>query len=683
MLTPTNSSHIEILAPAGDFDSVVAAVRCGADAVYLGGTRLNARKGASNFDLPLLKKTISYCKARDVAVHLTLNTIVFDDEIEEAVLSIQEAAKAGVDALIVQDLTVASLAKKLAPSLPLHASTQLSVHNLEGVLALSELGFSRAVIARELSLSELEHIVKHSPIAVETFVHGALCMSLSGQCYLSGMIGGRSGNRGRCAQPCRLPFASTGATHALSLKDLSEIQYLPLYQDMGMASLKIEGRLKRPEYVAAAVTACVQARNGETPDYAVLEAVFSRSGFTDGYATGALGDNMFGTRRRQDVVSAQDTFQQLAGLYHQETPLVPVSFSFTAQAGKPSALTVTDTQGNEVSAENQVPAPAKTAPLDHGRAAAALERTGGTPFYPTEIDTDIQDGIFLPAAALNALRRDCLDQLLAQRGAITPHPFTPFPLEEPSYQREVPKKPRLRLRFSSIQQLSPELADKAEYLIFPLSQLTKESLEVLSPYKEKIIFEVPSYYFGDTKAILDALSFASQQGFGNIMLGNLSGITLSENFDFALHGDFTLNTVNRTALEQYALLGFSSMTMSVEYGLSEADTRSPIPRGIVAYGWLPAMVFRNHPSGMEGKNGTLTDRMGVEFFVEKQPEVSVLYNSVPLTLADRKNQLQGLDFITFYFTRESKEQCQQIASDFLAGKTPEQFTRGSYFSRVL
>lgn len=678
-----HNNPIEILAPAGDFDSVLAAVRSGADAIYLGGTRLNARKGASTFDLPLLKKTVAYCHARNVAVHLTLNTIVFDDEIPQAVLSIQEAAAAGVDALIVQDLAVARLVQTHAPTLPLHGSTQLSVHNLAGVQALAALGFQRAVIARELSLSELEYLAKHSPIEIETFVHGALCMSISGQCYLSGMIGGRSGNRGRCAQPCRLPFASEESTHALSLKDLSHIQYLPVFAELGIASLKIEGRLKRPEYVAASVTACVDARAGKTPDYDTLQAVFSRSGFTDGYATGALGDSMFGTRTRRDVVSAQDTFTALAQLYHQEVPLVPITMELRAAKDTPVSLTVKDTDGREITVTGAPPEIARTTPTTEGRARAALERTGGTPFDPVEILCHIEDGLMLPASVMNQLRRQALDQLLEQRSQLTPHPFHEATLPVPKERAATTETPEHRIRIGSLEQLTPTLAERARWIIVPQELLGPALYSQAEPYLHKIMVEQQRIAFDPVS--VQALQQAQARGIVNLLVTNLSGITLGHNLGFLLHGDFTLNTVNRMAVEEYRRHGVLSMTMSLEYGFAQADTRQPIPWGIVAYGWMPLMIFRNHPAGLHGQDGFLTDRMGIQFYVQRQKEASVLYNSVPLTLADRGQQLQELapDFITFYFTHETPAECEKVLADFAQGTTPAyDFTRGMYQPRV-
>ena len=316
---------VEILAPAGSFDALVAAVRCGANAVYLGAGDFNARRNADNFTEKELKEAINYCHVRNVKVYLTLNTLVFDAEVSAALELLSCVCALGADALIVQDLGLARLIREVAPDMPLHASTQMSVMNIEGLRELEELGFKRAVLPRELSFEEIRELKENTTLELEIFVHGALCMCVSGQCYLSGMLGGRSGNRGLCAQPCRLPFEAPGGTgFDLSLKDLSLLEHLPELAELGIDSFKIEGRMKRPEYVAAAVSACratmdrvtKDRRDSDLVDYSGIEtqsearlkeqlrAVFSRSGFTDGYYTEKTGRSMFGTRRREDVTAA-------------------------------------------------------------------------------------------------------------------------------------------------------------------------------------------------------------------------------------------------------------------------------------------------------------------------------------------------------------------------------------------
>ena len=322
--------QIEILAPAGSVESLTAAVRCGANAVYLGTKNFNARRNADNFDGSALKSAVEYCHQRNVKVYLTANTLVADDEMSSAYNTIKTALEYGVDAFIVQDLGVAKMIRQCFPSARLHASTQCSVNTPDGVNALKELGFKRIVVPREMSLDEIKEIREKTDVELEMFVHGALCMCVSGQCYMSAMLGGRSGNRGLCAQPCRLSFsADNSGSFDLSLKDLSLIDKIKEIESAGIISLKIEGRMKRPEYVAAAVTACKNAvcGNYSARDEKILKSVFSRSGFTDGYFTGKRQD-MFGTRQKEDVVSAKDVLKELSHLYDNENPLVPIDLKF-------------------------------------------------------------------------------------------------------------------------------------------------------------------------------------------------------------------------------------------------------------------------------------------------------------------------------------------------------------------
>ena len=311
----------EILAPAGSPQALIAAVRSGADAVYLGIKGLNARRSAENFDDDQLKEAVAYCHKHNVKVHLTLNTLVSDGELEKAQEAVRLACESGVDAIIVQDIGLAELIHRNAPEMPLHASTQMSVQTAAGLKRLKKLGFTRAVLPRELSKEEIKKLCENSPIELECFVHGALCMCVSGQCLFSAVLGSRSGNRGACAQPCRLPFGvENGTGHDLSLKDLSLIDYIAEMAEMGVCSFKIEGRMKRPEYVAAAVKACRNSVDG-VADNALrddLRSVFSRSGFTDGYYRNKLGYDMFGIRRKDDVTAASGVLKKLEKLYEKE-----------------------------------------------------------------------------------------------------------------------------------------------------------------------------------------------------------------------------------------------------------------------------------------------------------------------------------------------------------------------------
>ena len=380
-------SKIEILAPVGSEEMLHAAVFSGADAVYLGFSGFNARTSAGNFDADSLKEAVRFCHVRGVKVHVALNTTVYGTELAQLADAVRAVAASGADAVICQDLAVAKLIGEIAPELPRHGSTQMSVHTLQGALELKDLGFTRVVLARELSLSEVEAITRNCGIETECFVHGALCMCVSGQCYMSAFLGGRSGNRGSCAGPCRLPFEANplpegrpGRLHHLSLKDNSVIDKLDRLQAIGVASAKIEGRLRTPEYVAAAVNACLAGREGRAYDRDLLKNAFSRSGFTSGYLDGKIDGTMFGVRSEADAELTRKTLPALRELYRRERSRVPVKMKLEIEEGG-EKLTVTDADGNRAFAYGDAePQPARTDPTESLRRGPSIAR--GTPVEP-------------------------------------------------------------------------------------------------------------------------------------------------------------------------------------------------------------------------------------------------------------------------------------------------------------
>ena len=341
---------LEVLSPAGSTDALVAAVQNGADAVYLGYGSFNARMNAKNFTLEQLRQSVSYCHIRGVKVYLTLNTLVLDRELKTAAQLVLDAKDAGVDAILVQDLGVLQLVRQMAPDMPIHASTQMSVHNLEGVQKAAEMGVSRVVLARELSRSQIASICQASPIEVEVFVHGALCMCHSGQCYMSAMIGRRSGNRGHCAQPCRMSygFDRSENRYPLSLKDNCLVSYLRELDRMGVSCIKIEGRMKRAEYVAITTKIYKDASRGKPvtdQQIQALRKVFSRQGFTDGYYRGRIGADMYGIRQEEE--NDRKLFASARASYENtETQRVNVAMEMSVLYGLPASLTVMDRNGN-------------------------------------------------------------------------------------------------------------------------------------------------------------------------------------------------------------------------------------------------------------------------------------------------------------------------------------------------
>ena len=440
----------EILAPVGGKEQLIAAVRSGTNAVYLGAKNFNARRNASNFEDFELPEIVSYCHARNVKVHVVLNTLVMDSEIPALMEEIKNVALSGADAVIVQDLAVAKLVREICPSMEMHASTQMTIHDLAGALEAQNLGFKRAVLSRELSLDEIKYISERTDIELEAFVHGALCMCMSGCCYLSSVLGGRSGNRGLCAQPCRLDFRFGEKNHALSLKDMSHIEHIRELASAGVCSFKIEGRMKRPEYVAAAVTACRAALNGEKPDIESLRAVFSRQGFTDGYFTGKRTPDMFGFRSHEDVTAADKVLKNLANLYKDEGKCVPLKMELFISETAPSLLKVSDRK-NTVSVTGGICEKAMRAPTDKALAERYLSKTGGTPFFLSELEFSAEGEPIIAAGELNEMRRKALAQLSEMREKVLPHSVSDF--EIPKFEKHIAKNTAIRIRAEKFEQV--------------------------------------------------------------------------------------------------------------------------------------------------------------------------------------------------------------------------------------
>jgi len=681
-------NNIEILAPAGGIDSLTAAVRCGADAVYLGSQVLNARRNATNFSFDELKDAASYCHARGVKVYIVLNTIVSDDEFNNALSVIECGCAIGADAFIIQDLGVAWLVKATAPTMPIFASTQMSVQTTFGVNLLSSLGFLRAILPRETSMSEIETLCKSSPIELEVFVHGALCMSVSGQCYMSAMLGGRSGNRGLCAQPCRLPFGVEGGTgFDLSLKDLSIIEDIPRLAKAGVTSFKIEGRMKRPEYVAAAVTACKQSLDGKIDETLKndLRAVFSRSGFTCGYLDAKLGKDMFGTRQKEDVTSAPAALSSLASLYRHDIQKVPIDFAFNANIDEAISLSASCCGIQIFEQSNVLAQVAQNRATDEESIKVQLQKCGGTPFFANDIFIDIDDNIFVPVSAVNSLRRAVLEKLEQKLSKPVPKAFSRTSLNFGTHESSILDTV---LRFSSVEQI-PQKVGNACSIIVPL--LTEQSkLESLCKGKIPVGVEIPRGIFGTQDNIKNALQRAKECGASFAYCGTLDAVAIAKDVGIEIMGGSSLNVYNSASLKTLEELGANSCVLSPEITLQKASTLgSKIKRGLIAYGRLPLMLTRNCPAKNArdckscDHNAVLTDRLGVQFPIICTNGFSEILNSRPIYMAERLKELRNIDFMILFFTKESSDECEKIIDSYQNGKSfDRELTRGLYYRGV-
>ncbi len=673
----------EILAPAGGREQLMAAARCGADAVYLGAGGFNARQNAENFGGGRLAEAVSYCRERGVKVHVTVNTLVTDEELPELEGTLREVAESGADAVIIQDLAVLRRFRDRCPGIARHASTQMTVHDLDGAKLAADLGFSRVVLSRELTLREIELISAKCGIETEVFIHGALCMSMSGACYLSAMLGGRSGNRGWCAQPCRLNFRNSEREYALSLKDMSHISHIGELRDAGVASFKIEGRMKRPEYVAAAVTACRAALNGESYDAETLRAVFSRSGFTDGYLTGRRDTSMFGVRDREDVAATAKVLGDLRELYRAERRSVPVDLSFRADS-ESSELTLRCGE-ESVKVAGPVPEAARNRPLDGETARRSLERTGGTPYYLREFTADIAPGVTLPAAALNAMRREGLEGLSALRRRARP-----WEVREDASKPLPPHSPataELRGRFERLEQLPKR--PNLHRVILPLEEIERDT-SLIERFGGRLICELPALNFdGDGNDLERRLERLLDLGLQDAAAENIYGVELGRRLGLNLHGGAGLNIMNSESLDEYAALGLADATVSFELTMAGISRlRGELPRGLIAYGRLPLMRFRTCPikrrrgCGDCPGAGELRDRRGVAFHVLCHGRhFGTLLNSLPLDISGKS--AAEVDFLTLYFTTETAAEAGEIIERFRTGGQPQgERTGGLYYRGV-
>ncbi len=681
----------EILAPVGSAETLVSAVRCGADAVYLGLKEFSARRNAENFDITELEKSVKYCHIRGVKVYLTLNILIKENELEAAFSLARDAYNIGIDGIIIEDLGLAKILREKIPGLKLHASTQMSVHTASALPILKEMGFTRVVAAREMSKTDLISLcekAKELGMEIEVFVHGALCMCMSGQCQLSAFLGSRSGNRGLCAGPCRLPFETENGTgYDLSLKDLSLLDYLGELSKMGVVSFKIEGRMKRPEYVAAAVTCARQSldRGYVDRDLAgTIKDVFSRQGFTDGYYVNNLGKVMFGIRTKEDVVSANKAFPVLHELYRAERKSVPISIKAEILKDKPISITFSDGE-NTVCVKGDIPQTAQKKAIAYEEVLKNITKLGGTPYFDEGGSVRLDEGLFVSAGALNELRRKAVSELDRKRSEVKHEKSSA--VYEKAYSVSHMKIPKIICRFSNIQQI-PEDLSGVDAVIYPIWCNPD-----LAPKHQNLIVEIPRGIFGEKK-IEELLGLFKERRFNGAMCGNLSAVEIAKNQGFNIIADAGLNVFNSESAKKVQEWGTKAITLSYELSLAEAEFKSDLPKGIIAYGNVPLMLFKNCPlkNGKSckdcDKKGVLTDRKGIEFpiacnFGDKGLGYSEMLNSVPIWLADRKNEL-NFDFITLYFTNEDKERVSEVINAYKNNLPPDiKHTRGLYYRGTL
>ncbi len=691
---------LELLAPAGSMEALRAAVQNGANAVYLGCGDFNARQSAKNFTPQTLVDAIKYCHIRGVQVHLTLNTLVSDREMKALSDLIRHAAQNNVDAFIVQDLGVVQLCRQIAPKVPIHGSTQMSVHSLSGVQLCAAMGLNRVVLSRELTREEIRYICAKSPIEVEVFGHGALCMCYSGQCYMSAMIGGRSGNRGRCAQPCRQSYGYTHwqEKYPLSLKDNCLVHYVRELEEMGVASLKLEGRMKRPEYVATVTAVYRKALDEGTVTKPMMDALmtaFNRQGFTDGYYTGRVDANMFGTR--QDTRDDPQWLESARQSYETgETPLVDLKFRVVIEPNG-SYLTATDPEGRTCRSQGPQPELARNVPLTGAAVAQRVAKTGGTPFRCAEVRTHVEPGLVISAAAINAMRRDVLNQLTALR-ARREDPVIRRPKPLPEYPG-VKGLPGLTIQVTTREQLTPSLLNLETAMLYvPMHiLLSDEAMTARLVQRGRLAVALPRIvHDGEMPKLAAGLSKLRQLGVKDALVGNLGLMIPVREAQMRIRGDFGLNIYNSGSMEVLRGFEVSSATVSFEMTLPQIrDLGKAVNAELIAYGRLPLMITEH--CLIHGRNGEctchlspakLTDKTGAEFPIIRDGDScrSVLLNGKKLSWLDRQDDLAklGIWAIRLYFTTENSREVDRVLNDYLNPEPldPGACTRGLYLRGV-
>ena len=702
---------MELLSPAGHYEAMVAAVQCGADAVYLGFGDHNARRGARNFSREDFARALAYCHLRGVRVYLTMNTLLSDRELPAALEELRFACRLGVDAAILQDWGLLRLCRQALPDLPLHASTQMTIHNRAGVAEAAALGLRCAVLGRELSREDIAAICQDSPATVEVFVHGALCMCWSGQCAMSAMIGQRSGNRGMCAQPCRLPYRFDGGEtgYPLSLKDAALCGRLGELEAMGVDSLKIEGRMKRPEYVALVTGIYArllrERRSPTAEERRQLAAAFSRDGFTEGYYQGRLGPEMFGTRSGQE---AKDLFAAARAAYERENlRLTPVTLSCRIRAGQAACLTAADGDGHRTTALGPVPEAARSRSLTAQEVEQRLGKTGGTAFRCERVSAEVEEGLALSAGALNALRREALDALAALRTA--PPERRERPLPEPPEDGCAVREIAFTVSLSHGLQLTCELLALSPAVVYlPVERI--DDFDLLPSDRERY----PDTEFcaalpricrdSEERDLLRLLERAKEKGCTSLSVQNIGQVRLGQRLGLKARGDFGLNIFNSHALAQCRDWGLRSACLSFELRREQLrDLRKCLPCEAIVYGRLPLMVTENclaanagRGCGAASRRGesvpcrevhTLTDRRGESFPVLPVFGCrSELENGKTLYLADRPDfRRLGLAYGRLRFTTETPADCAALLRQYLgrtAAAPPEGLTRGLFYRGV-
>ena len=697
----------ELLAPAGTPDALHAAIHAGADAVYFGGNRFNARMSADNFDDAAMEDAIRTCAFYGVKSNITLNTLPTERELPEVLHYAEKLARWGADAIICADLGTASLIHRYFPSIELHASTQCAGHNADAARFFAALGFSRMVAARELSYTDLLTVCRESPIETELFIHGAMCVSQSGGCLFSSLVGGRSGNRGACAQPCRLPYQMECAKNEsskkksairdeaeafpLSLRDNCLASHIPQLLQLGAASLKIEGRMKSPAYVTGVVRIyrrlLDEGRAATAEELRALSDLFSRGGsFTDSYYRGTTGRSMRGIRTEADKTATTKAEQAItAG--RPVTRRIPCEITFTAQENRPTTLTLS-ANGHTVTVTGAIPETAQTRAVTEEELQKNLTKLGATPFLAEDVTITLDDGLMLPLSAVNALRRDAAEAL---ETALHKRVLPEIPSAEALYASlSAPKTDAYNGGYPYPKQASflfhdriPHIASSVYDIIYlPLHTFAANIQGALDAGVNGIILP-PVIFDSEWRAVEAMLTKAKEAGILHALVCNVGHIAKAKQYGFLLHGDQRLNVWTANSADVYADTGLTDLLLSPELTPPQMrDVKSVLPHGIITYGRLPMMtlqrcIIREHigdaPQVSDRDNpcrycdahpiSVMRDRKQMRFPITRMyPHRNIVHNASPLYMADKQEDIVRLHaaFVHHIFTTESASQAEAV-----------------------
>ncbi len=711
----------ELLAPAGNMECLVAAALMGADAVYLSGKEFGARSYADNFDREQLKDAVKFCHLRGVKVHVTVNTIVGDKELSALEDYFLYLDKINADALIIQDLGVLRLAKRLAVRSQLHASTQLTVHSLAGAKSAVELGFDRIVLSRELSFEEIKYISDNCGVETEIFVHGAMCMSYSGQCLMSSMLGGRSGNRGKCAQPCRQAYKhnESNAGFYLSLKDMSLANQLDKVIESGAASLKIEGRMKGSAYVGCVVKTYADClRENRKPTKAEIDKmnrIFYRGGQSSGYFDNKIGTDMFTFNKPDNPYKSgsDEVAKQVAEEVNKRRDSFKIKLfgEIEISAGEKIRFNI---RGDGLSAcvfGDNIVETASSKPVTEETVLRQIKKTGGSVFEFDDINIIIKNNPFVPLKELNDVRRKALDaaeDIILKKSSLdkiykekninksnyTTHSQTVNCFGFTASVADISQ-------YRAIIEFEHEHGAQFSYISVPMYILQNHADELKDNYK-RIVIEPPAIVSDkEYDEYTNGIKSLKNIGFERLYVHNISG--LQNDFGFNLHGSWRLNTANSLAACECAENGISSVMPSLELSLPQIRDiaknlhSADVSVEVLVYGYIPLMttencIVRNFGDGTcpcGGDTQYMTDRLGKRFPIMRDGEScrSVLLNSCPVFMADKIDDLKkaGVDLVNIRFSIESKDVVKQVCGAYFGidDYNISEFTRIHFYKGII